>query len=591
MQKRLSDFIIKSFLQILCVVFAFPSFSQSSMETWNNQVFKLDVLPYQMQYPWEITYGPDDSLWITETRGYKITKMHPGTGEARTLKNLTSFRQYNPSTVPILPQGGLMGMAIHPKLLSGKPYVYVAMVYDYLPNTGTPNNSNCGSGICYYRTMVLRFTYNTTTKTLSNSADTLIANLSGSNDHNSGRLAIGPAPDYYVYYTIGDMGAGQFNNINRTNNAQDTNVYEGKILRFNSEPDNDAADATDPYNKWIPNSNPFLKSGSATKKTAIYSYGHRNAQGIVWAQVNGVDKLYSSEHGDKSDDEVNDIVMGHNYGWPKVAGMPDNNYSSLDAYPNNNKLANMNIDYREDTFAVNHNITRPLFVLFNAQAQDIKADGSNIYTWQTVAPSSIDYYSSGTIPGWKNSLLVTSLKYGMYRLKLKTNGDYVDSTITPELVDTLPYLHGYRMRDVAIAPSGDSLFFVVDNTGNTSGPTGGFDGSGNNNQTLGGGKVVRLVYLTTLPVKNKDPFTPFRESFTKVYPNPASNFLYVQTKPGIKKPLRIQLFDMAGKLIIETQTSEENTTLNVSKVAAGIYFLKVSNGYGALVTTDKVVIN
>jgi len=590
MQNLKSDFILKSLLQILAVVFAIPVLGQSSTETWNDQQFKLDILPHQMNYPWEITYGPDDSLWITETKGYVITKMHPGNGGYRTLKDLNSFKKYNPSTVGIGPQGGLMGMALHPQLLSGKPYVYVAMVYDYLPNTGTPNNSSCGTGMCYYRTMVLRFTYNTATKSLSTKADTLIANLPGSNDHNSGRLAIGPAPNYYVFYTIGDMGAGQFNNASRTNNAQDTTVYEGKVLRFNSEPDADATDVNDPYNQWIPNSNPFA-SLSSGKKLAIYTYGHRNAQGLVWAKVNGVDKLYSSEHGDKSDDEVNDIQMGHNYGWPKVAGMPDNNYSSLDAYPNNNKLANKNINYREDTFAVNHNLTRPLFVLFNAAASDIKADGSNIYTWQTVAPSSIDYYGAGVIPGWKNSLLVTSLKYGMYRLKLKTDGEFVDSTITPNLVDTIPYLHGYRMRDLAIAPTGDTLFFIADNTGNTSGPTGGFDGSGSSNTTLGGGKVIRLVYLTTLPKKDPDPFRPFQESFTKIYPNPASSYLNVQTKPGIKKPLLIQLFDMNGKRIVETTTTQDNITLDVSRVAAGMYFLKVSNGYGALVTTDKVVIN
>lgn len=590
MQKLKSGFILKSLLQILAVVIAIPALSQSSTETWNDQQFKLDILPHQMNYPWEIAYGPDDSLWITETKGYVITKMHPGNGGYRTLKDLNSFKKYNPATVGIGPQGGLMGMAIHPQLLSGKPYVYVAMVYDYLPNTGTPNNSSCGSGMCYYRTMVLRFTYNTATKSLSNKADTLIANLPGSNDHNSGRLAIGPAPNYYVFYTIGDMGAGQFNNASRTNNAQDTTVYEGKVLRFNSEPDSDADDVTDPYNQWIPNDNPFA-SPSSGNRLAIYSYGHRNAQGLVWAKVNGVDKLYSSEHGDKSDDEVNDIQMGHNYGWPKVAGMPDNNYSSLDAYANNNKLASKNINYREDTFAVNHDLTRPLFVLFNAAASDIKADGSNIYTWQTVAPSSIDYYGTGTIPGWKNSLLVTSLKYGMYRLKLKTDGEYVDSTITPNLVDTIPYLHGYRMRDLAIAPTGDTLFFIADNTGNTSGPTGGFDGSGSSNTTLGGGKVIRLVYFSTLPKKDPDPFKPFQESFTKIYPNPASSYLNVQTKPGIKKPLLIQLFDMTGKRVMETTTSQDNITLDVTKVAAGMYFLKVTNGYGALVTTDKVVIN
>ena len=59
-----------------------------------------------------------------------------------------------------------------------------------------------------------------------------------------------------------------------------------------------------------------------------------------------------------------------------------------------------------------------------SSASAIPADGSNIFTWDTIAPSSIDIYQ-GNIPGWRNSLLVTSLKYGMYRLKLKSTGDYV----------------------------------------------------------------------------------------------------------------------------------------------------------------------
>ncbi|MBK7438453.1 MAG: PQQ-dependent sugar dehydrogenase [Saprospiraceae bacterium] len=61
---------------------------------------------------------------------------------------------------------------------------------------------------------------------------TVLENIPGSNDHNAGRLAIGP--DLKLYYSIGDMGAGQFDNTNRTQNAQNVNVYEGKILRLNT---------------------------------------------------------------------------------------------------------------------------------------------------------------------------------------------------------------------------------------------------------------------------------------------------------------------------------------------------------------------
>ena len=81
------------------------------------------------------------------------------------------------------------------------------------------------------------------------------------------------------------------------------------------------------YSPWIPNDNPFTNSVSG-KVNAVYSYGHRNAQGLVWANVGAQYILYNSEHGDKSDDEVNIISAGRNYGWPKVAGMCDDNYTT-----------------------------------------------------------------------------------------------------------------------------------------------------------------------------------------------------------------------------------------------------------------------
>jgi glucose/arabinose dehydrogenase len=130
-------------------------------------------------------------------------------------------------------------------------------VYDVYPTTGSPNNSSCaGSGSltnqpCYYKTKIVRYTYNTSTHSLG-SPTIVIDDLMGSNDHNSGRLKISPVPEsdgnYHLYYTIGDQGAGQFNNAFRTNNAQNKDVYEGKVLRLNTEADGDADDGA--YSRW-----------------------------------------------------------------------------------------------------------------------------------------------------------------------------------------------------------------------------------------------------------------------------------------------------------------------------------------------------
>ena len=579
------------FIQSLLIVLLLTQFRLNAQftQTWNGQVFILDTSSPRMSYPWEIIYGPDDSLWITEARNYIITKMHPGNYGRRTLLNLSSQRNFaNPSSQ--WPQGGLMGMALHPDLLSGKPYVYVAFVYFKYGNTGTPNNSQCsgstGNHACYYKTKIVRYTYNLVNKTLG-SAVTVLDDLPGSNDHNSGRLKIGP--DLKLYYTVGDMGAGQFNNLSRPNNAQDPDVYEGKVLRLNTEPDTDPNDPSDPFNEWIPNDNPFTHSTTGFR-LATYSIGHRNAQGLAWGNVGGTDFLYSSEHGDKSDDEVNIIQAGENYGWPKVAGRCDNNYNTFDGFTTNDQLAGQNIG-REDTFCTNNNVREPIFQLLGATPSQINSENSgNIYTWYTVAPSSIEFYNQGYIPGWDNSLLVTSLKYGMFRLKLNSAGNGVDPNSTPQAIDTIPYFHGFRIRDVAIAPTGDTLFFVIDSTGNTSGPTGGFNGSGNSNLTDAGGKILRAIFATQLDLKDYVPKNPINNrTFVSVYPNPTSGTLFVESKKGMHKPLRVEMYDQLGRKILDQITSKDNFSIDISQFMNGVYIFKLYNGNDVLMTTEKIV--
>jgi len=556
--------------------------------TWNNQVFRIDTLTENLGFPWEVTYGPDDSLWVTESHSYKITKVDPTNGGKRTLLSLAGNKNFNRPDISggQWPQGGLMGMALHPKLLTGKPYVYIVYVYQF-------DNCLSGNNGCFFWSRVVRYTYNLANKSLG-SPVTILNALPGSNDHNSGRLTIGPDPtnptdttQFKLYYSIGDMGAGQFNNLNRTNNAQDINIYEGKILRLNLEPDGGQSGG----DEWIPDNNPFPIAGPATSKTAVYSYGHRNPQGLVWGTYGGTLRLYSSEHGDKTDDEVNIINAGTNYGWPRVAGMCDDNYNTADANPNNNTLANQTVPNEIVSFCNGNPNQQPMFSLFNASAANVPSSSANIFTWPTVAPSSIDYYGSypNTIPGWSNSLLVTSLKYGLFRLKLKNPGDRVDSLSTGSITDTIPYFHGNRIRDVAINPHGDTMYFAIDSSGSTSGPTGGFNGG--NINTANAGRILRVVYLSTLALRDYVPPRPVENrTYVKVYPNPASQVLYVQSKRGMHKPLRAEMYDITGKLMLREETSRDNFALGLEMLTRGVYIFKLYNGYGVLMTTEKIVV-
>lgn len=595
----------KFLLALSCLVLSSVGYSQ--FVSFNGQFFKIDTLyplydvPAHnkgLSFPWELTYGPDDSLWITEAHRYRIWKIHPGNKGNRVildLSGLVTFDYYDmPNGYPA-PQGGLMGLALHPQLLTGKPYVYVALVYDAYPTTGSPNNGSCaGAGSvtnqpCFYKTKILRYTYNTVTHSLG-SPTIVFDGLMGSNDHNSGRLKVSPVPEtdgkYHLYYTIGDQGAGQFNNGFRANNAQNKDVYEGKVLRLNTEVDGDIDDGA--YSPWIPNDNPIVNSVSG-KVNAVYSYGHRNAQGLVWAHVGSQYILYNSEHGDKSDDEVNIINAGKNYGWPKVAGMCDDNYNDTDANPDNDRLANQ-IVHNEHSFCAANNVVEPLFSFFNVKGNNIPSSSSSNYTWPTIAPSSIDYYDKMYIPGWTNSLLVTSLKLGMYRLKLKTDGSAVDSSSTAQITDTIPYLHEYRIRDLAIAPTGDTIFLAIDSTGSTSGPTGGF--TGNTVATKTPGHILRMIYVVTLPLGVNAPQPVMKEKIntTIVFPNPATDHLEVLCRDLLQEPFIVTLYDVSGRSMLTQSFSSSHFIVKLINVPAGLYVFKMLDGNGANITTQKILV-
>ena len=292
-----------------------------------------------------------------------------------------------------------MGLALHPNLYSSdpavrgaKPWVYLAYVYDR-PTGQTCSTNSGSSNACNFRSRIVRYDYNGWT--FSNPV-ILLDNMPGSNDHNSERLKIGP--DGKLYYTIGDLGAGRFNNASRTNHAQVLDVLEGKVLRLNTETDNDAG-----VDAWVPNDNPFYNGLPISPRDYVFTMGHRNAQGLVWADVNGANMLYSSEHGDKSDDEINLLTAGGNYGWNEVSGYCDGNYNGLTLG------GNSSVD--ENGFCSGTPANKqPLKTFFTMNQTGINGLSTDNLTWPTVAPSSIDFYSDNKIPGWKNSLLVSCLQ-------------------------------------------------------------------------------------------------------------------------------------------------------------------------------------
>lgn len=398
-----------------------------------------------LNFPTEIIYGPDGFLWITERAGRKVVRVNKTSGAITTMIDL-SGQVYQTAG-----QDGLLGMAIHPALYTNvatttNNYVFIAYTYN-------------SSG---RRLRISRFTFNNATKTLGSEV-TLLQGMPASNDHNSGRLIFGP--DLKLYYTFGDQGSNQFGNAclpilaqNLPTSTSDYANYPGKILRINT-------DGT------IPSDNPTL----AGIKSHVYSYGHRNPQGLVFAQDG---TLYSSEHGAKVDDELNIIVPAKNYGWPQIAGYFDNmayaycNWSSAAvcdaaAFSDNGCAAGVTpiTEYQSYPDGTPSNFMSPIGT-YNSTTNTNPTGG--FLTWPTVAPASIDIYELNKIPNWGRSLLIPTLKKGtIYRAKLAPDGNSV-------VGDTYEIFHSSndRYRDVALDPDGITFYAITDNSGSTSGPSG-----------------------------------------------------------------------------------------------------------------------
>ena len=209
------------------------------------------VLVSGLDVPWAIAFFDDDSFLITERDTGTVS--HYRDGETRSI-----------GTVPAksVGEGGLLGIAVDPDFGMTK---HVFVYYTYDGNESTLNR-------------VSRFTYDLTLK----DERVLIDAIPGAPNHNGGRIAFGP--DGLLYITTGDATNPSL--------AQDVRSLAGKILRINKDGS-------------IPADNPFPDS-------QVYTYGHRNAQGIAW--FDGL--MVASEHGPSRNDEVSIIVAGNNYGWP-----------------------------------------------------------------------------------------------------------------------------------------------------------------------------------------------------------------------------------------------------------------------------------
>lgn len=312
----------------------------------------VETLITDLDTPWDLGWGPDGAIWVTE-RGGRISRVDPATGRITRAGELEVLERG---------ESGLMGMAFHPDF-EREPYVYLA--HSYAADRGVRNR-------------LVRMRWD---GARLGAPQRLLDAIPGNWNHDGARLAFGP--DGFLYVTTGDAG--------RPALAQDRSSLAGKVLRMT----------------------PAGEPAPGNAFGLLYSYGHRNAQGIVFHPESG--DLYVSEHGPGDNDEVSRVIAGGDHGWPAVRGFCDGDAPD------------------EDTYCRDHEVVQPLAA------------------WTpTVGLSGIEFYASDRIPGWRGSLLVTSLRGAtLYRLELAADGRSV--------VGRQPLFEREfgRLRDVLVGPEGE----------------------------------------------------------------------------------------------------------------------------------------
>jgi PQQ-dependent dehydrogenase (s-GDH family) len=477
-------------LTLILLVWNHSGFSQSQKAP--KEKFEKKIIAQGLKDPWSIDYGPDNHLWITESKGYKLLRVNPADGHIDTIADLNverKFPRYDnlPDSLQEgkpWPQGGLMGLALHPDLMKDKSYIYLAFVYEFEGSTREGNGHHPVDHGFHFKTKIVRYTYHLGNKTLINPR-IICDSIPGSNDHNGGRLLISKVKGVdYLFYTVGDMGAGQYDNAARINHAQDPLFYEGKILRFKTDPGKEG--------NWIPEDNPF------GNKNAVWSLGHRNPQGLTAMKVKGEEIIYSSEHGPFSDDEINIIKKGGNYGHPLVIGYVDGNYDGLSAAATSadslpgpwNTTYPLIVNEQENSRKLNA-YQDPLWSFYPTGNQTLKqvaemlrSDVKESPEWESIAPSGIASYNSESIHSWEHSMLVTSLKQGcLFRLMLNAEGNKV--------LDIKEYFKGNaRYRDVTVSSDGKKIYLITDISTITSGPT-----EDNPESTNEKGAIIEYTYM------------------------------------------------------------------------------------------------
>ncbi len=320
--------------------------------------------------PWGMVWLPNGDLLITLRDG-KLKRLKKGKALAETISGLPE--------IAVGRQGGLLDIVVHPDY-ANNGWIY----FSYAKPDHQGNKS----------TAIMRAKIEG--KALTEQEDIYVAQAYGrKGNHFGSRLAFDN--EGYLYFSIGDRGQ-------RDKNPQDITRDAGKVYRIHDD-------------GRIPADNPFVDNDEAKK--AIYSYGHRNPQGMVKHPITG--DIWTHEHGPRGGDEINLIGKGKNYGWPVISyGI---NYSGTEITELTQKKG----------------MEQPLW-----------------YWDPSIAPSGMAYVTSEKYPHWQGNLLIGSLKFGQIVMVTLAGNEVVKAEV---IKDELT-----RVRNIKQGPDG-YIYVAVDGQG------------------------------------------------------------------------------------------------------------------------------
>jgi glucose/arabinose dehydrogenase len=334
--------------------------------------FRLEAIAEGMESPWGMVFLSNDELLVTDKSG-ELWKV----GKDRSKIEIKGVPE-----VLFEGQGGLLDIELHPKFSENK-WLYLS--YSIFKD---------GEDEPLASTAVSRYKLNGN-ELIDGELIFEALPYSDTKHHYGSRLEFDN--EGFLYITVGDRGA-------REVNPQSLSLFPGKVHRIYDD-------------GRIPDDNPFVNQADAVK--SIYSYGHRNAQGMILNPSTG--KIWIHEHGPKGGDEINIIVKGANYGWPVIS------------------------------YGINYDGT-----IFTEITEKEGMEQPIHYWVPSIAPSGMDFVRGKLYPGWNGDLLVGSLKYE-YLNRCKMEGSKV---LSEEML-----LNGIgRVRNVKQGPDG-YIYVAVEEPG------------------------------------------------------------------------------------------------------------------------------